>query len=94
VIEKEEVQKIIVAGTEDDLDGQTQKESLDTSDQRYVLQNAHLDFIDNVKEIITRKDIIPRFYEGELSILLMRTTIIVFLTAVVTVSKLIFEKHQ
>jgi len=63
-------------------------------DQKHALQNAHLDFIDNVKEIITRKDIVPKFYEGDLSILLARTTIIVFLTAVITVSKLIFEKLE
>jgi len=92
VIEKDVVQKIIVAGTEDNLQAKEPEEQM--LDNKHVLQNAHLDFIDNVKEIVTRKDIIPKFYDGDLSLLLMRTTIIVFLTAVVTVSKLIFEKHQ
>ncbi|ETO16685.1 hypothetical protein RFI_20654 [Reticulomyxa filosa] len=48
---------------------------------KYVLEEANLDFIDNVKNIISQKDIIPKFYDGDLSTLLMRTFIIVFLTA-------------
>jgi len=87
----------MVAGTEDEEAAEAKNETYEpyeSSEKRYLLQNAHLDFIDNVKEIVTKRDIIPKFYEGELSVLLMRTTIIVFLTAVVTVSKLIFEKHQ
>jgi len=92
VIEKDVVQKLVVVGTEANLEAQ--KEIDEMVDNKHVVENAHLDFIDNVKEIVIRKDIIPKFYDGDLSLLLMRTTIIVFLTAVVTVSKLIFEKHQ
>jgi len=91
VIEKDVVQKLVVVGTEANLEAQ--KEIDEMVDNKHVVENAHLDFIDNVKEIVIRKDIIPKFYDGDLSLLLMRTSIIVFLTAVVTVSKFIFQNH-
>jgi len=80
---------------EDDLEKNLdKKDKIGKIDDFYVLQDAHLDFVDNVKDIVIRKDIVPKFYDGDLSALLTRTIIIVFLTMVVTVSKLIFENHK
>ncbi|ETO16461.1 hypothetical protein RFI_20877 [Reticulomyxa filosa] len=95
VIENDDVQKIASAGTEKESpnDWGLRQRKKTVIEERHLLEEAHLDFIDNVKEIVIRKDIIPRFYDGDLSVLLVRTIIAVFLTAVVTVSKLIFGKN-
>jgi len=96
VIEKDEVQELeaLVENNVANDQGIKKRKNNKISQNKHVLENTHLDFIDNVKEIVTRKDIIPKFYDGDLSALLTRTIIIVFLTATVTVSKLVFGKQK